>query len=161
MMHTGSRNTLALSSSLLPPASLRKPGFASCLFFLQNEYRVRIGLQRCVRRGSRPIWTRWIGGSRGELPEVDDDMGRAINEDTSEYIVFIVPKVFPSGTGDYHSDKAGLRRFLSFQEPGVYIMLWHDGRFMRHSWFRYWLLDTMLPVIVPGVQCTFYRTCNA
>ena len=39
--------------------------------------------------------------------------------------------------------------------------MWHDGRFMRHSRFRYWLLDTMLRVMVPGVQRTFFRTCQA
>ena len=33
-------------------------------------------------------------------------------------------------------------------------MVWHDGRFMRHTRFRYWLLDTMLRVMIPGVQQT-------
>ena len=40
-------------------------------------------------------------------------------------------------------------------------MLWHDGRFMRHIRFRYWLLDTMLRVMAPGVQTTFFRTHQA
>ena len=40
-------------------------------------------------------------------------------------------------------------------------MLWHDGRFMRHTRFRYWLLDTVLRVMVPGVQRTFFRTRKA
>ena len=40
-------------------------------------------------------------------------------------------------------------------------MLWFDGRFMRHTRFRYWLLDTSLRVIVPGVQRTFFRTSEA
>ena len=32
---------------------------------------------------------------------------------------------------------------------------------MRHTRFRYWLLDTMLRVLVPGMQRTFFRTCQA
>ena len=32
---------------------------------------------------------------------------------------------------------------------------------MRHSRFRYWLLDTMLRVMIPGVQRTFFRTRQA
>ena len=40
-------------------------------------------------------------------------------------------------------------------------MLWFDGRFMRHTRFRYWLLDTMLRVMSPGVQRTFFRTRKA
>ena len=40
-------------------------------------------------------------------------------------------------------------------------MLWHDCRFMRHTRFRYWLLDTMLRVMIPGVQRTFFRTRRA
>ena len=30
-------------------------------------------------------------------------------------------------------------------------MLWHDSRFMQHTRFRYWLLDTMLRV--KGQHC--------
>ena len=108
-----------------------------------------------------PIVLDKIKHPRVEPPEVDDDLGRAIKEDTPGYIVMAFPKLFPHGTGDYHSHKAGLRRSLSFQEWGRYIMLWHDGRFMRHSRFRYWLLDTMLRVMVPGVQRTFFRTRKA
>ena len=45
------------------------------------------------------------------------------------------------------------------EEWGRYVMLWFDGRFMKHTRFRYWLLDTMLRVMVPGVQRTcFFRT---
>ena len=40
-------------------------------------------------------------------------------------------------------------------------MLWHDGRFMRHTRYRSCLLDTMLRVMVPGVQRTFFRTRKA
>ena len=40
-------------------------------------------------------------------------------------------------------------------------MLWFDGRFMKHTRFRYWLLDTMLRVMIPGVQRTFFRTREA
>ena len=40
-------------------------------------------------------------------------------------------------------------------------MLWHDGRLMQHTRFRYWLLDTVLRVMVPGVQRIFLRTRKA
>eukprot|EP00969_Alexandrium_andersonii_P164197 7257057-Alexandrium_andersonii.AAC.1 len=40
-------------------------------------------------------------------------------------------------------------------------MMWHDGRFMRHTRFRYWLLDTMLRVMIPGAQRVFFRTRQA
>jgi len=40
-------------------------------------------------------------------------------------------------------------------------MLWHDGHFMQHTRFRYWLLDTMLRVILSGVQRVFFRTRKA
>ena len=40
-------------------------------------------------------------------------------------------------------------------------MTWHDGRFMRHTRFRYWLLDTSLRVMTPGMQRTFFRTREA
>ena len=40
-------------------------------------------------------------------------------------------------------------------------MMWHDGRFMRHTRFRCWLLDTMLRVMIPGVQRVFFRTRQA
>ena len=40
-------------------------------------------------------------------------------------------------------------------------MLWVDGRFMKHTRFRSWLLDTMLRVIVLGVQRTFFHTRQA
>ena len=94
-------------------------------------------------------------------PEIDDLPGQAIREDTPGYIAQAIPKLFPYGTGDYHSDHNGLRRTLRFEEWGRYVMLWHDGRFMQHTRFRYWLLDTMLRVMVPGVQRTFFRTRQA
>ena len=40
-------------------------------------------------------------------------------------------------------------------------MLWHGRRFMQHTRFRYWLLDTVLRVMVPGVQRIFLRTRKA
>ena len=38
------------------------------------------------------------------------------------------------------------------------MLLWHDGRFMRHPRFRYWLLDTVLRTMTPGMQRTFFKT---
>ena len=92
---------------------------------------------------------------RVDPPDVEDLPGQAIREDTPGYIAKAFPKLFPHGVGDYHGDRCGLRRTLRFEEWGRYVMLWHDGRFMRHTRFRYWLLDTMLRVMVPGVQRTF------
>ena len=40
-------------------------------------------------------------------------------------------------------------------------MTWHDGRFMRHSRFRYWFHDTSLRLMTPGMQRTFFRTREA
>ena len=88
-------------------------------------------------------------------PGVEGGPGQAIREGTPGYIAKAFPKLFPHGVGDYHGDRCGLRRTLRFEEWGRYVMLWHDGRFMRHARFRYWLLDTMLRVMVPGVQRTF------
>ncbi len=90
-----------------------------------------------------------------------DKAGQAIRVDTPGYIAKAFPKLFPHGVGDYHGDRNGLRRTLRFEEWGRYVMLWHDGRFMRHTRFRYWLLDTMLRVMIPGVQRTFFRTRKA
>ena len=98
---------------------------------------------------------------RVEPPDLEDQPGQAIREDTPGYIAKAFPKLFPHGTGDYHGDHCGLRRTLRFEEWGRYIMLWHDGRFMKHTRFRYWLLDTMLRVMIPGVQRTFFRTRQA
>ena len=98
---------------------------------------------------------------RVDPPEVEDQPGQAVREDTPRYIVRAFPKLFPHGTGDYHDARPAQRRTLHFEEWGRYVMLWHDGRFMRHTRFRYWLLDTMLRVMVPGVQRTFFRTRKA
>ena len=38
------------------------------------------------------------------------------------------------------------------------MLLWHDGRFMRHPRFRYWLLDGVLRAVTPGIQRTFFKT---
>ena len=40
-------------------------------------------------------------------------------------------------------------------------MMWHDGRFARHTRFRYWLLDASLRLMTPGMQRTFFRTREA
>ena len=98
---------------------------------------------------------------RVDPPDVEDEPGQAVREDTPGYIAKAFPKLFPHGVGDYHGDRGDLRRTLRFEEWGRYVMLWHDGRFMRHTRFRYWLLDTMLRVMVPGVQRIFFRTKTA
>ena len=98
---------------------------------------------------------------RVDPPEVEDEPGQAVREDTPGYIAKAFPKLFPHGCGDYHGDHCGLSRSLRFEEWGRYVMLWHDSRFMQHTRFRYWLLDTMLRVMAPGVQRVFFRTRKA
>ena len=98
---------------------------------------------------------------RVDPPDVDDAPGQAIREDTPGYVAKAFPKLFPRGAGDYRGGHAGLRRALRFEEWGRYLMMWHDGRFMRHTGIRYWLLDTMLRVRGPGVQRVFSRTRNS
>ena len=60
---------------------------------------------------------------RVDPPEIEDQPGQAIREDTPGYIAKAFPKLFPHGTGDYHGDHRGLRRTLRFEEWGRYIML--------------------------------------
>ena len=98
---------------------------------------------------------------RVDPPEVEDKPSDAIREDTPGYIPSAFPKLFPHGTGDFHSARGGLGRLLKFEEWGRYVMKWHDGRFMRHTRFRYWLLDTSLRLMTPGMQRTFFRTRKA
>ena len=98
---------------------------------------------------------------RVDAPEIEDGPGEAIREDTPGYIVMAFPKLFPHGTGDFHSGRGEVKRIFKFEEWGRYVMSWHDGRFMRHTRFRYWLLDTSLRLITPGMQRTFFKTHEA
>ena len=82
----------------------------------------------------------------------------AIREDTPGYIAQAFPKLFPHGTGDFHCLRGGMSKLLKFEEWGRFVLLWHDGRFMRHPRFRYWLLDTVLRTMTPGMQRTFFKT---
>ena len=41
---------------------------------------------------------------------------------------------------------------------GQFVMTWHDGRFARHSRFRYWLLDTSLRAMAPTLKHVFLKT---
>ena len=52
-------------------------------------------------------------------------------------------------------------KLLSFEEWGRFVMMWHDGRSMRHSRFRYWLLDTTLRMMTPTMKRTFFKTREA
>ena len=128
----------------------RAPGSASDLPQGDEPHPEKVGEQQ-----------RKLKYPRVDPPEIEDQPGQAIREDTPGYIPKAFPKLFPYGTGDYHADHGGLARTLRFEEWGRYVMLWFDGRFMRHTRFRYWLLDTMLRVMVPGVQRTFFRTREA
>ena len=94
-------------------------------------------------------------------PEVEDAMGQAVQEDEPGYIAKAFPKLFPFGTGDFHDLRQHFPKLLSFEEWGRFVMLWHDGRFSRHSRFRYWLLDTSLRLMTPGMKRTFLKTREA
>ncbi|CAK0889497.1 unnamed protein product [Prorocentrum cordatum] len=93
---------------------------------------------------------------RVDPPDVEDEPRQAVREDAPGYIAKAFPKLFSHGVGGYHGDRGGLRRALRFEEWGQCAMLWNDGRFMRHTRFRYWLLDTMLRVMVAGAQRVFF-----
>ena len=94
---------------------------------------------------------------RVDPPPVEDEPGQAIREDTPGYIAQAFPKLFPHGTGDFHCLRGGMSKLLKFEEWGRFVLLWHDGRFMRHPRFRYWLLDTVLRTMTPGIQRTFFK----
>ena len=113
------------------------------------------------RAGKYPLVNAPEGEPRVNAPEVEGSAAMAIREDTPGYIVQAFPKLFPHGVGDFHSHQGGRTapssplRLLSFSSWGKYVMTWHDGRFMRHTRFRYWLLDTSLRLMTPGMQRTF------
>ena len=86
-------------------------------------------------------------------PEVEDQPGQAIREDTPGYIPKVLPKLIPYGTGDYHCDKPGLHPTFRFEEWGRYAMLWHDGRFLRHTRFRFRIAGSGCPAnLLPHAQ---------
>lgn len=94
-------------------------------------------------------------------PEVEDAKNQAVQEDEPGYIAKAFPKLFPFGTGDFHDLRQRFPKLLSFEEWGRFVMMWHDGRFSRHSRFRYWLLDTSLRLMTPGMKRTFFKTREA
>ena len=101
---------------------------------------------------------------RVDPPAVEDHASMAIRENTPGYIARAFPKLFPHGTGDYHDNQGGRaapgtgNRLLSFSEWGRFVINWHDGRFARHSRFRYWLLDTSLRSMAPTLKYVFLKT---
>ena len=114
---------------------------------------------RPVEPGARPRQY-----PRVDAPEVEDAAAMAIRENTPGYIAMAFPKLFPHGTGDFHDDQGGRTasnspyRLLTFAQWGGFVMTWHDGRFARHSRFRYWLVDTSLRAMAPSLQHTFLKT---
>ena len=97
------------------------------------------------------------GAPRVDAPEVEDGPRQAIAENTPGLIPQAFPKLFPFGTGDYHMDRNGMPGRPDFGAWGRYVLQWHDCRFMRHTRFRYWYLDTWLRMKTPGVQNVFVR----
>ena len=113
-----------------------------------NEVDEALPLPRTTSRRAAP---------RVDAPEVEDKSGQAIPENERGYIPGAFPKLFPFGTGDYHDLKRGLRGKDSFADWGRLVMLWHDGRFMRHTRFRYWFLDTWLRALSPTQRNVFMK----
>ncbi len=105
--------------------------------------------------------TRKLKYPRVAPPEVEDEVGQAVREDTPGYIAKAFPKLLPHGTGDLHELRHKFPKLLSFEEWGRFVMMWHDGRFMRHARFRYWLLDTSLRMMTPTMKRTFFKTREA
>ena len=97
------------------------------------------------------------GAPRVDAPEIEDKIGQVIPENEPGYIPCAFPKLFPFGIGDYHDAKRGLKGRDSFADWGRFIMLWHDGRFMRHTRFRYWFLDTWLRALSPSQRNVFMK----
>ena len=93
-----------------------------------------VGTKECANRVGRQKFP------RVDPPPVEDQPGQAIREDTPGYIAQAFPKLFPHGAGDFHCLRGGMSKLLKFEEWGRFVLLWHDGRFMRHPRFRYWLL---------------------
>ncbi len=73
------------------------------------------------------------GALRVDAPEVGDKPRQAIPENEPGCIPTAFPKLFPFGTGDIHCARDGLRGRGDFGAWGRYVVLWHDGRFMRHT----------------------------
>ena len=96
------------------------------------------------------------GVPRIDAPEVAE--GSAIPENTPGYIAMAFPEIFPFGCGDYHECKQPLEGQYKFADWGRRVIQWHDGRAMRHTRFRYWLLNTNLRLQTPGTRSIFYST---
>jgi hypothetical protein len=56
------------------------------------------------------------GCPRVDGPKIRDEPGDAIREDTPGYIVCAFPKLFPFGSGDFHSARGNLRSRFEFSE---------------------------------------------
>ena len=67
----------------------------------------------------------------------------------------------PHGCGDFHTPRGPLPKLLKFEEWGRYVMMCHDGRFARHSRFKYWLLNTSPRLMTTGIQRTYFKTPEA
>ena len=96
------------------------------------------------------------GGDRVDAPDVAENA--PVPENTPGYIAMAFPKIFPFGCGDYHECKQPLEGPYKFADWGKHVMQWHDGRAMRHTRFRYWLLNTVLRLKTPGTRSVFYQT---
>jgi len=108
------------------------------------------------KTGTRPAKQGRQKYPRVDAPKVFDSHADVIAENTPGYIARAFPKLFPYGTGDYHEQGSGLKKW-SFGDWGRYVLVWHDQRFMRHPRFRYWFLNTWLRMKTPGARNVFWK----
>ena len=83
---------------------------------------------------------------RIDAPQIEDSFEKAIPEDTPGYIACAFPTLFPFGTGDYHAARGAARVKFDFATWGKHVLQYHDQRFMRHTRFRYFFMNTWLRI---------------
>lgn len=67
--------------------------------------------------------------------------GTPINEHSAELIAInAFPTLFPTGKGDFKEIRG---KKVTMEEWAAHLMRYNDGRFARHSRFRYWALNTI------------------
>jgi hypothetical protein len=94
---------------------------------------------------------------RIDAPQVEDSFEKAIPEDTPGYIACAFPTLFPFGTGDYHAARGAVKGKFDFATWGKHVLQYHDQRFMRHTRFRYFFLNTWLRMKTPGIRNVFWK----
>ena len=77
---------------------------ACCVLSSSVSKRSRAPLLEALVPNLETLAQRKVKYPRVDLLEAEDQLGQAIREDTRVCILKAFPKLFPSGTGDYHAD---------------------------------------------------------